>query len=128
LYSQPDLMGRRNGFVASAADTQEGAESHGYGGYAVTAYDDECCPPVVDPFTVLALLGFIAAGTAGLFALNQSVFGRRRRDFGPVTGWMVDKYREGVEYIMFHKGETDSASCCGHSYQMHTRVACLMFS
>ncbi len=93
---------------ASPADAEE-AESHGYGGYAITAYDDECCPPVVDPFTLAALLGFVAAGTAALFALNQSIFGRRRRDFGfedgSTLGWMAEKYRQAVESIMFSQGE-----------------------
>ena len=43
----------------------------------------ECCPPVLDPYTLLALLGGIALAT---FFLQQvivmTMFGRKRRSAG----------------------------------------------
>ena len=77
------LMGRRSGQAASASSVLPDSKvsaSYGHGGQiAITAYDDECCPPVVDPFTLLALLGLIAGGALALFGLFQQLFGRRRR-------------------------------------------------
>jgi hypothetical protein len=39
-------------------------------GAASSGYGDDCCPPVVDPFTWLALIGGIALAT---FFLQQAI-------------------------------------------------------
>ena len=42
----------------------------GMQGAASSGYGDDCCPPVVDPFTWLALIGGIALAT---FFLQQAI-------------------------------------------------------
>ena len=116
--SQLGPLGRRSGQAASAASVatrdSKAAGSHGYGSLAITAYDDECCPPVVDPFTLLAILGLIAGGALALFGLFQQLFGRRRRrsSLGPLEAsleWFGLQYVNTIEHF-FHLGgeeETD---------------------
>ena len=116
--SQLGPLGRRSGQAASAASVatrdSKAAGSHGYGSLAITAYDDECCPPVVDPFTLLAILGLIAGGALALFGLFQQLFGRRRRrsSLGPLEDsleWFGLQYVNTIEHF-FHLGgeeETD---------------------
>ena len=111
-----DLVGRRSGQAASAASVgpdSDGAGSHGYGSLAITAYDDECCPPVVDPFTLLALLGLIAGGALALFGLFQQLFGRRRRrsslnQFEAGLEWFGLQYVNTIEHF-FHLGGEEKA-------------------
>ena len=45
------------------------SHSSGYGSHS-SGYGSDCCPPVVDPLTWLALLGFIAAAT---YLLNEVI-------------------------------------------------------
>ena len=119
--SQLGPLGRRSGQAASSASAasvaardSKAAGSHGYGSLAITAYDDECCPPVVDPFTLLAILGLIAGGALALFGLFQQLFGRRRRrsSLGPLEAsleWFGLQYVNTIEHF-FHLGgekETD---------------------
>ena len=120
--SQLGPLGRRSGQAASAASVAapdtKAAGSHGYGSLAITAYDDECCPPVVDPFTLLAILGLIAGGALALFGLFQQLFGRRRRrsSLGPLETsleWFGLQYVNTIEHF-FHLGgekETDVGAC-----------------
>ena len=57
----------------------------GYGGYGHESYGHEhhdCCPLVVDPMTLCALLGLIAAATYFLrtaITMNMNIVGRKRR-------------------------------------------------
>ena len=116
------LLGHRSGQAAAAASVaapdSKAAGSHGYGSLAITAYDDECCPPVVDPFTLLAILGLIAGGALALFGLFQQLFGRRRRrsSLGPLEAsleWFGLQYVNTIEHF-FHLGgekETDIRTC-----------------
>ena len=121
--SQLGPLGRRSGQAASEASVttrdSKAAGSHGYGSLAITAYDDECCPPVVDPFTLLAILGLIAGGALALFGLFQQLFGRRRRrsSLGPLEAsleWFGLQYVNTIEHF-FHLGgeETDVHSSNG---------------
>ena len=48
-----------------------GSHSSGYG--------EQCCPPVVDPYTLLALIGGIALATFFLQMTIVNIIGRRRR-------------------------------------------------
>ena len=70
-----------DGSTARQCDTGRalfGSESGGYG--------DDCCPPVVDPYTWLALIGAIALATYFLRVAIVVKFGRRkRREVGHVT-------------------------------------------
>ena len=67
-----------------------GHSSSGYGshsGYGHSSYDyhddhHECCPLVIDPLVMCALLGFIAAATWFLrtaITMNMNIVGRKRR-------------------------------------------------
>ena len=108
-----DLVGRRSGQAASAAADSKVAGSHGYGQLAITAYDDECCPPVVDPFTLLAILGLIAGGALALFGLFQQLFGRRRRrsSLSPLEAsleWFGLQYVNTIEHF-FHLGGEETS-------------------
>jgi hypothetical protein len=50
---------------------------------ASEGYDSDCCPPVVDPYTLLALLAGIALAAYFLrLALVAKLGRRRRRDIG----------------------------------------------
>lgn len=52
---------------------------HG-GGYAYVSKDQECCPPVIDPLTLLTVLGAIAAVTIGLRqVVIDNIPGRKKR-------------------------------------------------
>ena len=108
------LVGRRSGQVAAAASVQDNAAAaaHGYGhggGYAITAYDDECCPPVIDPFTLFAILGLIAGGAAALAGLFGQLFGRRkRRSLGPLEAGLQSfglNYVDTIEHVFNSGGE-----------------------
>ena len=65
IQSESDLRSKRN-----ARDQNFGASS-GSG--------SDCCPPVVDPLLIMALLGFIAAATYFLQSLITMNLGRRKR-------------------------------------------------
>merc|ERR1711892_221344 len=54
------------------------------GGSYSSGYGDQCCPPVVDPYTFLALIGGIALATFFLQMAIVNIIGkkRRRRDAG----------------------------------------------
>lgn len=60
---------------------KSGQHSSGYGGHSGHGGGGtECCPLVVDPLTLTALLGFIAASTALLnTVITMNLTGRRRR-------------------------------------------------
>ena len=108
LAPQFGLLGHRSGQAASVLPDSKVAGSHGHGQIAITAYDDECCPPVIDPFTLLALLGLIAGGAAALFGLFQNLFGRRRRrsslsPFEAGLEWFGLQYVNTIEHF-FHSG------------------------
>ena len=110
------FMGRSSQAASAAAsipDSDEAASGGHGGGYAITAYDDECCPPVVDPFTLLALLGLIAGGALALFGLFQQLFGRRRRrsslnPFEAGLEWFGLQYVNTIEHF-FHLGGEEKA-------------------
>ena len=54
-------------------------ESSGYGSES-SGYGSDCCPPVVDPLTFTALLGFIGAATYFLqFTITMLLAKRRRK-------------------------------------------------
>ena len=55
---------------------------HGHkGGYALVADDDSCCPPVIDPLTLLTVLASIAAITVGLRqVVISNITARKKRD------------------------------------------------
>ena len=70
---------------ATFESDQSGADSHvvpGYGAHAVSALDEECCPGVVDPFTLFGVLGGIAGLTIGLrqLVIDNIMTVRRRRN------------------------------------------------
>ena len=60
-------------------DSEAAGSSHYGGGYAVTAYDDECCPGVVDPLLLLSVLAAIAGGTIALRQIALDTLGRKKR-------------------------------------------------
>ena len=103
MAPEVSLVGHRSGQVAAATSVLDNKASaaHGYGGggYAITAYDDECCPPVIDPFTLFAILGLIAGGAAALAGLFQQLFGggkRKRRSFSPLEAGLESF---GLNYV-----------------------------
>ena len=49
------------------------------GGSHSSGYGDQCCPPVVDPYTLLALIGGIALATFFLQMSIVNIIGRKRR-------------------------------------------------
>ena len=56
------------------------------GGSHSSGYGDKCCPPVVDPYTWLALIGGIALAT---FFLQQAIvmnIGRKKRSMSDDWG------------------------------------------
>ena len=71
-------MGKTKLIPASAIQTRSDGYG-GHGGYAVTAYDDECCPGVVDPLTLLAVLATIAGITVALRQVAIDTLGRKKR-------------------------------------------------
>lgn len=75
-----DLLGQMS--VQSAAsnlDPLVASESHHAQGYAVTSYDDDCCPGIVDPLTLFGTLAFIAGGSLLLRQIVVSTLGKRRK-------------------------------------------------
>ena len=103
--------------AASIPDSDEAASGgHGGGGYAITAYDDECCPEVIDITTLLVSLGIVAGGALALGGLFQNIFGGggggggRRRSLGPLEAGLESL---GIEYVnaielFFHSGGEES--------------------
>lgn len=61
-------------------DSAGSLSGHG-GGYAYVSKDKECCPPVIDPLTLLTVLGAIAAVTVGLrqVVIDNIPIGRKKR-------------------------------------------------
>ena len=51
-------------------------------GAASSGYDSECCPPVVDPYSLLALLAGIALATYFLRLALVAALKRKKRDVG----------------------------------------------
>lgn len=47
----------------------DNTRSSGYGSHS-SGYESDCCPPVIDPLTYIAFLGFIALAT---YFLNQFI-------------------------------------------------------
>ena len=72
----PGLLGSESGSVARLFSSQSASHSGGYG--------DDCCPPVVDPYTWLALIAGIALATYFLrvVIIVKMPPGRRKRDIG----------------------------------------------
>jgi uncharacterized membrane protein len=80
------------------------SDSHSGGGYSTGGYSSgggsECCPLVIDPLTLTAILGFIAAAT---FLLQQlivmTIMGRKRKKrnlaSATATATDVDFFLEG---------------------------------
>ena len=67
-----DLVGTRSDSYGHSSSGY-GHSSSGYGGHSgsySSGYHDDCCPLVVDPLTLVALLSFLAAAT---FLLNQQI-------------------------------------------------------
>ncbi len=103
--------------------TGYGTSHSGYGSHGSSSYGKkklECCPLVVDPLALTALLGFLAGATAFLNVLiTMNIMGKRRRrrsqrEYGEET-----KSNEGkpatsdlgdVVSVVFHQGESDQAS------------------
>ena len=57
-----------------------------------SGYGSDCCPPVVDPYTWLALIGGIALATFFLqqqIVMNIPVGGRRKRELNPADSVMA---------------------------------------
>ena len=98
--------------AASIPDSDEAASGGHGGGYAITAYDDECCPEVIDITSLLASLGIVAGGALALGGLFQNIFGGgggRKRSLGPLEAGLEVL---GVEYVntiehFFHMGGED---------------------
>ena len=79
-----------------------GHGGHGHGGYGKL----ECCPLVVDPLTVAALLGTLGLATMILNALISASLGRRKKrsdgSFVEVqTGgmWFLDLFHHGRKFV-----------------------------
>ena len=74
------------------------------GGYS-GGYGD-CCPLVVDPLTLAALLGFIAAATAFLnTVITMNIMGRRKRRMREASAaWSAD-LAAGAAVDLAHSGE-----------------------
>ena len=74
--SRSDPYGSYSGYGGSGGGGHSSYGSHSSG------YGSDCCPPVVDPLTWLALLGFIAAATYLLnevIAMSMLMMARKRR-------------------------------------------------
>ena len=66
-----DLVGLRSDSYGRQSSGHGGHSGHsGHSGSYSGGHGDDCCPLVVDPLTVLALLSFLAAAT---FLLNQAI-------------------------------------------------------
>ena len=110
------FMGRSSQAASAAAsipDSDEAASGGHGGGYAITAYDDECCPEVIDITSLLASLGIVAGGALALGGLFQNIFGGggKRRSLGPLETGLESL---GIEYVnaielFFHSGGEDRA-------------------
>ena len=68
FHSNSSLTGRA---FANVKLDQIGSYSSGYG--------DKCCPPVVDPYTWLALIGGIALATFFLQMAIVNIIGKRKK-------------------------------------------------
>ena len=113
MAPQFGFMGRSSSQAALAAsvpDSEEAASGGhgGGGGYSITAYDNECCPEVIDITSLLASLGLVAGGALALGGLFQNLFGgrRRRRSLHPLEAGLESL---GIEYVnavelFFHSG------------------------
>ena len=55
------------------------ASGHSSGGYSHGGYFDDCCPPVVDNLTFIALMSFLALGTYFLRIRITMDLGRRKK-------------------------------------------------
>ena len=56
-----------------------GGYGHSSGGYSHGGYFDDCCPPVVDNLTFIALMSFLALGTYFLRIRITMDLGRRKK-------------------------------------------------
>ena len=72
-----DLLGQMSALDTAGLVDPSVAASHG--GYAVTAYDDECCPGVVDPLLLATVLAGIVGGTVALRQIALDTLGRKKR-------------------------------------------------
>ena len=75
---------RRDGYStghSAPATTASGYSApHADYGYTTIMEEQECCPLVVDPLTLIALIGFIAAATAFLnIQITMILTGKRRK-------------------------------------------------
>lgn len=83
-YSQP-IVDRNTGYTNRVSEPNGVRRSDHYGGYGYGhhghghGYKLECCPLVVDPLTLAAILGFLAAATALLALVISASLGRRKK-------------------------------------------------
>ncbi|TRY80267.1 hypothetical protein TCAL_15419 [Tigriopus californicus] len=92
-----------------------GGGGHG-GGYAYVSKDQECCPPVIDPLTLLTVLGAIAAVTVGLRqVVIDSIPGRRKRSAEMLFS-ILDSLRVEVAERLSPLERTKRADAHHHGY------------
>ena len=139
IAPQFGFLGRSSQTAASAAasvpDSDEAASGGHGGGYAITAYDDECCPEVIDITSLLASLGLVAGGALALGGLFQNIFGgggRKRRSLDPLEAGLESL---GIEYVnavelFFHSGGEESVMSvtCVNSIISEGKNACTIWS
>ena len=100
----------RSSEAAPIPDSDEAASGGHGGGYAITAYDDECCPEVIDFTSLLASLGIVAGGALALAGLFQNIFGggRKKRSLSPFESsleWFGLQYVNTIEHFLHLGGE-----------------------
>ena len=76
---------RSGGYGHHGSIDGHGHHVKGFQSYAVTAQDDECCPPVVDPLTLGTILAGIAAATVVFrqLVISNIMGKRKKRSDGP---------------------------------------------
>ena len=100
------LQDHGHGAVASLSGyghSSGGGSGHGGGGSHYELSDPECCPLVVDPLTLGALLAFTAAATALLGTLITTSLGRRKKRSDGSYG-QVQMTISSIFSDMFHYG------------------------
>ena len=76
-----------------------------------SSYGDECCPPVVDPYTWAALIGGIALATFFLqMQIVANISGRRRRRRSEMGEDKINGIMTGWNLLILTEGDLSVAS------------------
>ena len=78
-YHSSGHSGYGNDHSGYGSGHSSGGYGHSSGGYSHGGYFDDCCPPVVDNLTFIALMSFLALGTYFLRIRITMDLGRRKK-------------------------------------------------